>query len=132
MSLPYTLHPPSITSQQLPQDRHRAIPFLRRRLIDSYTGCKYIALSFNVLFILRTLDNLHDSGTDAVNAVHHKKLAAALMTQAIFQLFVYIIMLLCLIMDILVISTRKLSVADWFWRPSLFFLFSPVAIKRFN
>ncbi|KAI8098974.1 uncharacterized protein BX664DRAFT_309992 [Halteromyces radiatus] len=112
------IHPPSGSSEQPPE--HRNIYFLQRRWANSYAGCKYLALGLNMIYIIRTFNSLHESGTAAVNAGRHGK-QTPLMIQAIFQLFIYALMLICLIMDIVVISTRKLSIADWFWRPGIIY-----------
>ncbi|KAI8329065.1 hypothetical protein BC941DRAFT_476568 [Chlamydoabsidia padenii] len=130
--LPYTIHPPLIRSQQ---QNHRGISLLRRKLMDSYTAYKYIAMAFNMLFILRTIDDLHESGIEAVNVVHHGKTISASMVEAIFQLFMYVIVLLCLIMDMIIINTKKLSIANSFWKPGILFFvmtFGDQSIRLLN
>ncbi|ORX63161.1 hypothetical protein DM01DRAFT_1013379 [Hesseltinella vesiculosa] len=43
------------------------------------------------------------------------------MVTHVFQVIVYGSMLGCLIFDMVVMTTKKLSVADWFWRPGVCF-----------
>ncbi|KAI8977376.1 hypothetical protein BDF20DRAFT_563166 [Mycotypha africana] len=45
----------------------------------------------------------------------------ALLWQNVIQIIMSCLLMLCLIGDITVLTTRKLSVANWYWRPGLIF-----------
>ncbi|KAI8072645.1 hypothetical protein BC940DRAFT_291265 [Gongronella butleri] len=88
---------------------------LRPRLTSQNGNAhQYIAFGLNLFYLVHTLSNLYDVGSAAVQTQHK-----GAVVQIVFQLALYVAMLGCLVLDLIVMSTSKLSIADWFWRPGV-------------
>ncbi|KAL7319495.1 hypothetical protein PS15m_002624 [Mucor circinelloides] len=114
--------PYSTEISALPTNNHAttvAKPW-REKLFDFYTWCKIISLSLNLMYMIRTFENIYDAGS---NIATHQQLAEnyTVPVQYGFQILIGCLMMFCLIIDLVVLTTSKLAIADWYWRPGVFF-----------
>ncbi|KAG2201301.1 hypothetical protein INT46_003878 [Mucor plumbeus] len=92
----------------------------RDKLINFYTWCKIISLGLNLIYMIRTFEDIYDAGS---NITTHQQLTESytIPIQYGFQILIGCLMMFCLVVDLVVLTTSKLVIADWYWRPGVFF-----------
>ncbi|CAO3623213.1 unnamed protein product [Cunninghamella echinulata] len=84
---------------------------------NSYSRLKMILLSLNIIYMIRTLDSILTHGSITL----HERYNNYKLSSSIFHLFLNSIILIALIIDIIIFTTKKVSVANSIWRPGIFF-----------
>ncbi|KAI8992219.1 hypothetical protein BDB01DRAFT_903240 [Pilobolus umbonatus] len=90
----------------------------KSRLSDFYFWCKAIAVALNIIYMTHTFEMIYEAGS----SIAHQEKQYSAPFQAGFNILISCLMLFCLIVDLVVLTTTRLSIADWYWRPGLFFL----------
>ncbi|GAN03803.1 hypothetical protein MAM1_0048c03258 [Mucor ambiguus] len=69
---------------------------------------------------IRTFENIYDAGSNI--ATHQQRTENYnVPVQYGFQILIGCLMMFCLAVDLIVLTTSKLAIADWYWRPGVFF-----------
>ncbi|CEP12668.1 hypothetical protein [Parasitella parasitica] len=92
----------------------------RDKLFDIYVWCKFISLGLNLMYMVCTFEVIYNAGS-AIAAHQQRTENYNVPVQYGFQILIGCLMMFCLIIDLIVLTTSKLAIADWYWRPGVFF-----------
>ncbi|KAI9307320.1 hypothetical protein BJ944DRAFT_247468 [Cunninghamella echinulata] len=125
--LTYPIHPPpfspNIQSQQYNirhdddtnNNKHSTRNGKWKR--NPYSRLKMIVLSLNIIYMIRAFDGVLTHGSIAL----HEHYNSYKLTSSIFHLFLNSVVLIALVIDIIIFTTKKVSIANSIWRPGVFF-----------
>ncbi|KAG2231250.1 hypothetical protein INT48_006825 [Thamnidium elegans] len=104
----------------LTNETGNAPPSWKNKILDLYLWCKIVSISLNMMYMIQTFEDTYDAGS---NIISHQQTSEkyAVPLQYGFQILIGCLMLFCLIVDLVILTTSKLVVADWYWRPGVFF-----------
>ncbi|KAI9487216.1 MAG: hypothetical protein EXX96DRAFT_552289 [Benjaminiella poitrasii] len=92
----------------------------RERFFTFYTWCKIISISLNIIFMARAIEYVYSSSS-FITTHHRFPGTSFLLIQYTLQVVMGSLMLLTLPADFFVMTTSKLAVADWYWKPGVLF-----------
>ncbi|KAI8636130.1 hypothetical protein BD408DRAFT_108489 [Parasitella parasitica] len=105
----------------LPTNRNTATAITRSwrdKLFDFYIWCKFISLGLNLMYMICTFETVYDAGSTTHQQTRE---SYNVPVEYGFQILIGCLMMFCLIIDLIVLTTSKLAIADWYWRPGVFF-----------
>ncbi|KAI9023598.1 hypothetical protein CLU79DRAFT_887070 [Phycomyces nitens] len=97
-----------------------------------YTWNKMCALSMNAIYLLSIFQDFYDSGNHIIEANYSSGDYRSIPAGAVVIIITSSIMMFCLLFDMVVMSTTKLSLAYHYWRPGLFFFAINCSCKGIN
>ncbi|KAI7865833.1 hypothetical protein BDF14DRAFT_1819937 [Spinellus fusiger] len=106
----------SMSDPQSIRTRHFLFP-----LSDSTVGYRLVALGMNAIYLLSVIEDMVTTGSDLLQATTHSPSSdPSLATSAIF-LAMTSVLLLCLVVDLLAMTTTKSWAVSPVWHPGAFF-----------
>ncbi|KAI8879599.1 hypothetical protein K501DRAFT_303199 [Backusella circina FSU 941] len=90
--------------------------------LNYYVWCRVVSLSLNFIYIIRTSEWTYDAGYSLI--VHPESQSKYIIPlEEGVKLLLGCVMLFCLVVDLVILTTSKLSIADWYWKSGIFFFF---------
>ncbi|KAL0083447.1 hypothetical protein F4703DRAFT_1110981 [Phycomyces blakesleeanus] len=92
-----------------------------QKMANLYTWNKICVLSMNAIYLLSIFQDFYDAGNHIIEGKYSTEGYRAIPAGAVVTIITSSIMMFCLLFDMVVMSTNKLSLAYHYWRPGLFF-----------
>ncbi|CAO3645347.1 unnamed protein product [Cunninghamella blakesleeana] len=130
----YSIHPPTISEQiQTHHYHHHSenVMLDQKHKRKSYGWIKIFAIGLNLIYMLKSLEDIYLYESIVTKEQHHYYKT----TSATFDLLLSSIILFTLMIDLIMITTKKLSIANSIWRPGVFsfsFLLGQKMIQLMN